>query len=72
MSKNELTEQLDELLERYHLQYWKVEGLEDLSMYARKEKEYWESKENERMTRDMTKIIELSETLTATGEVENV
>lgn len=67
MSKNELTEQLDELLERYHLQYWKVEGLEDLSMYARKEKEYWESKENERMTRDMTKIIELSETLTATG-----
>lgn len=72
MSKNELTEQLDELLERYHLQYWKVEGLEDLSMYARKEKEYWESKENERMTRDMTKIIELSETLTATGQVENV
>jgi len=68
MSKNELTEQLDELLERYHLQYWKVEGLEDLSMYARKEKEYWESKENERMTRDMTRIIEISETLTGTGE----
>jgi len=67
MSKNELTEQLDELLERYHLQYWKVEGLEDLSMYARKEKEHWESIGNKRMTNDMTRIIELSETLTATG-----
>lgn len=67
MSKNELTVQLNEILERYHLQYWKVEGLEELAINARKEKEYWEAKDNERMIRDMTTIIELSETLTATG-----
>ncbi|WP_373033134.1 hypothetical protein [Sulfurovum sp.] len=69
MSKNELIEQqLNEILERYHLTYWKKEGLEELAIYARKEKEHWESIDNKRMTHDMSRIIELSETLTKTVE----
>jgi len=69
MSKNELIEQqLDEMLERYHLQYWKEEGLEELVMYAEREKKHWESIDNKRMTNDMTSIIEIAETLTETVE----
>jgi hypothetical protein len=69
MSKNELIEQqLDEILERYHLKYWKEEGLEELIMYAQKEKEHWEAIDNIRMTKDLTTIIEIAGTLRETEE----
>ncbi|MGB5506256.1 MAG: hypothetical protein WBM70_06200 [Sulfurovum sp.] len=66
MSKNELIDQkLDEKLERYYyLKYLKEESLEDLIMYA--EKEHWESIDNIHRTNDLTRIIELAETLTET------
>lgn len=65
MSKNELIEQqLDEILERYYLKYWKEESLEELIMYAKKE--HSEAIDNIRITNDLAKIIELAETLTET------
>ena len=65
MSKNELIEQqLDEILERYHLKYWKEESLEELIIHA--EKEHSEAIDNMRMTNDLTRIIQLAETLTET------
>ncbi|MGB5505737.1 MAG: hypothetical protein WBM70_03520 [Sulfurovum sp.] len=66
MSKNELIEQqLDGILERYYyLKYWKEESLEELIIHA--EKEHSEAIDNMRMTNDLTRIIQLAETLTET------
>lgn len=69
MSKNELAEQqLDEILNRYHLLYWKKSGLEELIKNAEKEKALWKARDNMRMTNDMTKIIEMAEILVSTKE----
>ena len=67
MSTNESIEQeLNNLLERYHLLYWKNSGLEELIKNAQKEKKHWEAIDNIRMTSDMTRIIELADSLMAT------
>ncbi|MGB5505301.1 MAG: hypothetical protein WBM70_01305 [Sulfurovum sp.] len=67
MSKNEsVEEQLNNILERYHLLYWKQLGLQELIKNAVREKEHWEAIDNIRMTNDMTRIIEIAETLTET------
>lgn len=66
MSKNELIEQqLDKMLEGYYyLKYWKEESLEELIVNA--EREYSETIDNKNMINDLTRIIELAETLTET------
>ena len=67
MSKNELIEQeLDEILEKYHLLSWKELVLEVLSMNEQKEKEHWEKSYSTSVTNDIARIIEITETLTET------
>jgi|GEM_PF-3936275 len=67
MITNESIEQeLDNLLERYHILYWKNPGLKELINNAKKEKKHWEAIDNLRMTNDMTRIIELADMLMET------
>ncbi len=67
MSKNELLEQeLDEILEKYHLLAWKELVLEVLSKNEQKEKEHWEESYSASVTKDIARIIEITETLTET------
>jgi len=61
-----LEEELNYLLERYHLLYWKKAGLKELINNAQREKRHWESIDNIRMTNDMNRIIELADALTQT------
>ena len=65
MSKNELIEQeLDEILEKYHLLPWKELVLEVLSKNEQKEKEHWQESYSVSVTNDIARIIEIMEALT--------
>jgi hypothetical protein len=67
MSKNELIEQeLDEILEKYHLLSWKELVLEVLSKNEQKEKEHREELYSTNVTNDITRIIEITEALKET------
>jgi hypothetical protein len=67
MSKNELIEQeLDEILEKYHLLSWKELVLEVLSKNEQKEKEHREELYSTSVTNDITRIIEITEALKET------
>ena len=61
-------QQLDTILERYRLLHWKKEGLKDLIQYANKEKYYWETLNKIHVINDLTRVIEIAETLTQIKE----
>jgi hypothetical protein len=67
MITNESIEQeLNNILERYHVLYWKNSGLNELIKNAVREKKHWEAIDNIRMINDMTRIIDIANMLMET------
>ena len=63
LTNESLERQLDGMLDRYHVLFWKELGLKALIKNAKKEKEIWEARNNRRITKIMSRIIKIAEIL---------